>query len=200
MFIRLIRCPISFFDTNPVGRILNRFTSDVATMDDSLPMTVFEFLACLSQILGTIILVGLINLWSFIPAIIASSGTLFLRYRFASCSRDLKRLVGTTRSPVYSQLTSTIHGLKVIRSYHAENISSKEFHSHLDNNTRVIYLMAILNRWSAMRFDWISLIFIALVIILAIILRMSQHHFSTAEIALTFTYSISLMGLFQWTI
>ncbi|CAF1384435.1 unnamed protein product [Rotaria sordida] len=200
MFTRLIRCPISFFDTNPVGRILNRFTSDVATMDDSLPMTVFEFLSGLSQVLGTIILVGLINLWSFIPAIIASSGMLFLRYRYAPCSRDLKRLVGTTRSPVYSQLTSTIHGLKVIRSYHAENISSKEFHSHLDNNTRVMYLMTTLNRWSAMRFDWVSLIFIALVIILAIIVRVSQYQFSPVEIALTLTYSITLMGIFQFTI
>ncbi len=124
----------------------------------------------------------------------------FLRYRFAPCSRNLKRLVGITRSPVYSQLTSTIHGLKVIRSYHAENISSKEFFHHLDNNTRVAYLISILNRWSAMRFDWVSLIFIALVIILAIIARITQHQFSTVDIALTLTYSLNLMGLFQWTI
>ncbi|CAF4607105.1 unnamed protein product, partial [Rotaria sp. Silwood2] len=117
MFKRVIRCPISFFDTNPVGRILNRFTSDIATMDESLPMTVFDFLVSLSQVLGTIVLVIFLNPWSFISAIIAASGMLFVRYRFAPCSRDLKRLVGTTRSPVYSQLTSTIHGLKVIRSY-----------------------------------------------------------------------------------
>jgi ATP-binding cassette subfamily C (CFTR/MRP) protein 4 len=124
----------------------------------------------------------------------------FLRYRLASCSRNLKRLVGTTRSPVYSQLTSTIHGLKVIRSYHAENISSNEFFYHLDNNTRAVYLTSILNRWSAMRFDWVSLIFIAFVIILAIIARITQYQFSTVDIALTLTYSLNLMALFTWTI
>ncbi|CAF3324446.1 unnamed protein product, partial [Rotaria sp. Silwood2] len=200
MFKRVIRCPISFFDTNPVGRILNRFTSDIATMDESLPMTVFDFLVSLSQVLGTIVLVIFLNPWSFISAIIAASGMLFVRYRFAPCARDLKRLVGTTRSPVYSQLTSTIHGLKVIRSYHAENICSEEFHYHLDNNTRVSFLITTLNRWSAMRFDWVSLIFIALVIVLAIIVRISQHQFSMVEIALTLTYSLNIMGLFQWTI
>ncbi|CAF3558667.1 unnamed protein product [Rotaria sp. Silwood1] len=200
MFLRVIRCPISFFDTNPVGRILNRFTSDVAAMDDSLPIIIHEFLVCLSQVLGTIVLVVFLNPWSFIPAIIAGCGMFYLRYRFASCSRDLKRLVGTTRSPVYSQLTSTIHGVKVIRSYHAENICSREFHYHLDNNTRVSYLIATLNRWSAMRFDWVSLIFIALVIILAIIVRISQRQFSAVDIALTLTYSLNLMGLFQGTI
>jgi ATP-binding cassette subfamily C (CFTR/MRP) protein 4 len=124
----------------------------------------------------------------------------FLRRRFASCSRNLKRLVGTTRSPIYSQLTSTIHGLKVIRSYHAENISSNEFFHHLDNNTRVTYLISILNRWSAMRFDWMSLIFTAFVIILAIIARMTHRQFSTVDIALTLIYSLHLMGLLQWTI
>jgi ATP-binding cassette subfamily C (CFTR/MRP) protein 4 len=124
----------------------------------------------------------------------------FLRRRLASCSRNLKRLVGTTRSPIYSQLTSTIHGLKVIRSYHAENISSNEFFHHLDNHTRVNYLLSILNRWSAMRFDWMSLIFTAFVIILAIIARMTHRQFSTVDIALTLIYSLSLMSLLQWTI
>ena len=65
---------------------------------------------------------------------------LFIRYRFARCLRDLKRLEGITRSPIYSYLTSTIHGLKVIRSYHAENMCLSEFFSHLDDNTRVNYL------------------------------------------------------------
>ncbi|CAF4584000.1 unnamed protein product [Rotaria sp. Silwood2] len=185
MFKQIIRCPISFFDTNSVGRILNRFTSDIAAMDESLPMTVFDFLVSLSQVLDTIVLVIFLNPWSFIPAIIAASGMLFVRYRFAPCSRDLKRLVGTTR---------------IIRSYHAENICSEEFHYHLDNNTRVNYLIATLNRWSAMRFDWVSIIFIALIIVLAIIVRISQQQFSAVEIALTLTYSLNLMGLFQWTI
>jgi ATP-binding cassette subfamily C (CFTR/MRP) protein 4 len=124
---------------------------------------------------------------------------LFLRYRFAPCSRDLKRLVGTTRSPIYSQLTSTIHGLKVIRSYHAEHICSNEFHHHLDNNMRVNNLVLTLNRWSSLRFDMISLIFIAFAIILAIVARVTQHQFSAVEIALTLTQSVTLMGLLQWT-
>lgn len=158
------------------------------------------FVQCLSYVLGTITLVGFINPWSFISAIIALGDASIIRSRFASCSRNLKRLIGTTRSPVYSQLTSTIHGLKVIRSYHAEQISSNEFFHHLNNNTRVAYLITILNRWSAMRFDWMSMIFIGFIIILAIAARATQHQLSTVDIALTLTYSLYLMNLLQWTI
>ncbi len=146
------------------------------------------------------ILVGLINPWAFIPGVIASIAMVFLRYRFAPCSRDLKRLAGTTRSPVYSHLTSSIHGLKVIRSYHAEQMCCDEFFHYLEDNTRTSYLLNVLNRWAAQRFDWISIVFITLVTILAIVARITQQQLSSADIALTLSFSVSLMGLLQWTI
>ncbi|CAF3238457.1 unnamed protein product [Rotaria sp. Silwood2] len=200
MFQRLIRYPIHFFDINPIGRILNRFTKDVAIMDDNLPLNMFDFLHCLFQVLGAITLVGILNPLAFIPAVMAAIAMLFLRYLFAQCLRDLKRIEGVTRSPVYSQLTSTIHGLKVIRSYHAENICSNEFLHNLNDNTRVNYLLITTNRWAAIRFDWIALCFIVLVTLLAMIVRLTQRQFSASDIALTLSYSLNLMGLLQWTI
>ncbi|CAF4743672.1 unnamed protein product [Rotaria sp. Silwood1] len=150
---------------------------------------------------GTVVLVGMLNPWSFIPAVISLIGLLYVRYCFAPCFRDLRRLESITRSPVYSYLTSTIHGLKVIRSYHAEHMCSTEFFSHLDDNTRANYLIYITGRWAALRFDWVALIFIALVTILSMTLRVTGHrYFSTADIAMTLSYSLSLMGLLQWTI
>ena len=150
--------------------------------------------------LGTIALVGLLNPWAFIPAAVAGGAMLFLRSRFAHCLRDLKRIEGLTRSPVYSQLASTLNGLKVIRSYHAEQISSDEFLRHLDDNTRVNYLLLTINRWAAIRFDWVALFFIVLVTILAMFARIFNHNFSAADIALTLSYSLNLMGLTQWMI
>ena len=97
---------------------------------------------------------------------------ILLRHLYAPCTRNLKRLAGVTRSPVYSQLTST----------------------------RVLYLVSVVNRWSAMRFDAISLLFIASTLALAIVARLTQPQFSTVDIALTLTFAINLMGLFQWTI
>jgi ATP-binding cassette subfamily C (CFTR/MRP) protein 4 len=93
----------------------------------------------LFKVLGTVILVGWLNPWSFIPAMIAVSGMIFIRYRFNRCFCDLQRIEDISRSPVYSYLTSSIHGLKVIRSYHAEQMCSAEFLSHLNNNLRVTY-------------------------------------------------------------
>ncbi|CAF4260955.1 unnamed protein product, partial [Rotaria sordida] len=143
----------------------------------------------------------MINPWSFIPALISLIGLLFVRYHFAPCSRDLRRLESITRSPIYSYLTSTIHGLKVIRSYYAENMCSIEFFSHLNDNTRANYLIYTTNRWVALRFDRVALSFIALITILSMILRVIEYRYvSTADIAITLSYSLSLMGLLQLTI
>ncbi|CAF0985467.1 unnamed protein product [Rotaria sordida] len=200
MFQRIIRCPINFFDTNPVDRILNRFTNDINIMDEQLPEDIPEFFDCVFAVLGTVALVCILNPWSFIPAGIGVCCMLIIRNRFVQCSRDLKRLDGTTRSPIYSHLTSTIHGLKVIRSYHVEQMCSDEFLHHIDNHTRVHYLIVTTNRWAAIRLNWIAFIFLALVTFLALIVRIDQQKFSTADIALILSYSLNLMGLFQWTV
>ena len=150
--------------------------------------------------IGTVALVGLLNPWAFIPAGIATTAMLILRSRFARSLRDLKRIEGVTRSPVYAQLSSTIQGLKVIRSYGAESIAADEFLHHMDDNTRVNILLVTVSRWAAIRFDWIALVFITLVTLLAMITRIVAKQFSAADIALTLSYSLNLMGLLQWTI
>jgi ABC-type multidrug transport system fused ATPase/permease subunit len=158
------------------------------------------YLQCVFRVLGTVILVGWLNPWSFIPAVISVGGMIFIRHRFARCLRDLKRIEGISRSPVYSYLTSTIHGLKVIRSYHAEQMCSAEFLSHLNDNSRVNHLILTVSRWAAMRFDWITVSFIGLTTMLAMVVRVVQNHLSAADVALMLAYSLNLMGLLQWTI
>ena len=154
----------------------------------------------MTKVFGTVVLVGWLNPWSFIPAIISVISMMYIRHRYAQCLRDLKRLEGVTRSPVYSHLTSTLHGLKVIHSYHAEAMCSEQFLYHVNDNSRVNYLLCTVNRWAAVRFDWVTLSFIALVTLLAMVVRVLQNHLSAADIALMLTYSLQLMGTLQWTI
>ena len=143
----------------------------------------------------TIALVGLINPWAFLPAFVSVLGMLLVRHRFARCSRDLKRLDGTSRSPYYSYLSSTIDGLKVIRSYQAENICKSEFFAHIDTNTRTQYLFQTTSRWAGVRFDFMTQFFVAMVTVLAVIARIYGRQLSAADVALTLSYSLSLMGL-----
>jgi ATP-binding cassette subfamily C (CFTR/MRP) protein 4 len=149
------------------------------------------------QVLGVVGLVGWINYWSVLSFI----GLVFIRVRYAPSSRALKRLEGITRSPVYAHVASTINGLKVIRAYSAENVCTNDFYLRLDDNTRVNHLIIETNRWAGFRFDWVALVFIGLVTLLAVTLRVIGYRlFSSIEIALILSNSLSLMALLQFTI
>jgi hypothetical protein len=88
----------------------------------------------------------------------------------------------------------------VIRSYHAEQMSSKQFLSHLDDHIRVNFLIITAERWAAMRFDGVTITFLSLVTCFSMLARIYYQEFSTASIALTLSYCLNLIGLFQWTI
>ena len=127
-------------------------------------------------------------------------GMFITRMRFVACSRDLKRLEGVLRGPIHTHLNSTVHGLKIIRSYHAERMVSEIFLRHVDNHTRAHFLLISTNRWAAFRFDWISLMFLFLVTASSLLVRIFQDTLSTADLVLILSYSLNLVGLFQWTV
>ncbi|CAH1248177.1 ABCC4 [Branchiostoma lanceolatum] len=111
MFNAIIRAPIRFFDTNPVGRILNRFSKDIGQLDDMFPWTFADFIEGFLAILGIIVLAGIINPWVFLPTLPLLLLFIYIRRYYLSTSRDIKRLEGTTRSPVFSHLSATLQGL-----------------------------------------------------------------------------------------
>lgn len=52
MLLSVLRAPVIFFDSNPHGRILNRFSRDVGVIDDALPNVVYDFIQCSLMVLA----------------------------------------------------------------------------------------------------------------------------------------------------
>ncbi|KAM9674934.1 ATP-binding cassette sub-family C member 4-like isoform 2-T3 [Dama dama] len=132
MLETILRAPVLFFDRNPIGRILNRFSKDIGHMDDLLPLIFLDFIQTFLLLIGVVgVMVAAIP-WTAIPVIPLGIIFFFLRRYFLETSRDVKRLECTTRSLVFSHLASSLRGLWTIRACKAEQKFQEVFDSHQD--------------------------------------------------------------------
>ena len=121
MLSAIVKAPVLFFDTNPVGRILNRFSRDIGIMDELLPAVFLECLELLLFSVGAIVFPSILNPWLFLPAIALPAGFVLMGRYYLNSSRDLRRLEGVNRSPVLSHFSDTLEGLVTIRTYKKED-------------------------------------------------------------------------------
>uniref|UniRef100_A0A4W6BR66 Multidrug resistance-associated protein 4 n=1 Tax=Lates calcarifer TaxID=8187 RepID=A0A4W6BR66_LATCA len=195
MFNSILRTPVRFFDINPIGRVLNRFSKDIGQLDSNLPWTFVDFIQVFLQILGVIAVSASVIPWILIPVLPLLLIFLYLRRYFLQTSRDIKRLESTTRSPVFSHLSSSLQGLWTIRAFGAEERFQKAFDAHQDLHSAAWFLFLTTSRWFAVRLDGICSIFVTIVTFGCLLLR---DQLDAGSVGLALTYSITLMGMFQW--
>ncbi|XP_049425688.1 multidrug resistance-associated protein 4 [Epinephelus fuscoguttatus] len=195
MFNAILRTHVRFFDINPIGRVLNRFSKDIGQLDSSMPWTFVDFIQVFLQILGVIAVAVSIIPWILIPVVPLLLVFLYLRRYFLQTSRDIKRLESTTRSPVFSHLSSSLQGLWTIRAFGAEERFQKAFDAHQDLHSEAWFLFLTTSRWFAVRLDGICSIFVTVTTFGCLLLR---DQLDAGSVGLALSYSVTLMGMFQW--
>lgn len=107
---------MTFFDSTPSGRVLNRFSSDVACVDDSLPFLLNILLANSVGLLGLLIVLGSGLPWLLLLLPPLSFIYYGVQRRYRASFRELRRLGSLTLSPLYTHLADTLAGLPVLRA------------------------------------------------------------------------------------
>ncbi|XP_067113164.1 ATP-binding cassette sub-family C member 4-like [Osmerus mordax] len=195
MFNAILRTPVRFFDVHPIGRILNRFSKDIGQLDSLLPWTFVDFTQVFLQILGVIAVAAAAIPWILVPVAPLLVAFLFLRRYFLRTSRDIKRLESTTRSPVFSHLSSSLQGLWTIRAFKAQQRLQQTFDQHQDLHSEAWFLFLTTSRWFAVRLDGICSIFVALTAFGCLFLRDDME---AGGVGLALSYAVTLIGMFQW--
>ncbi|ETI44573.1 hypothetical protein F443_10730 [Phytophthora nicotianae P1569] len=193
----VIKGTMRFFDTTPVGRILNRFSNDVNTIDQKLNTAIVQFVTMLLALVSMLAIqssTAPVLLILLIPVFICYVA--YQRFYGKSC-RELQRLDNISKSPVYAHLTQTLNGLVTIRTFEMVEQSQHTQAMKINENTKAFLLLNLINRWLGVRLE-----FLGAVITFAVAFFVSRDHvaLSSAMAGLLLSYSQNMTSLLNWII
>ncbi|KAJ2435258.1 hypothetical protein GGF42_009083, partial [Coemansia sp. RSA 2424] len=146
----VLRSPMSFFDVTPLGRILNRFSSDLRCCDEMLPRSVSSAVNTMVGVASAIAVIGFSTPLILVIMFPLSFVYRYLQQRYLFSSRETRRLESTTGSPIFSHFQESIAGMSTIRAYNQQSRFVVENENRLELNIRAHNTYAYQNRWLSM--------------------------------------------------
>uniref|UniRef100_A0A8C4V4F7 ATP binding cassette subfamily C member 8 n=1 Tax=Falco tinnunculus TaxID=100819 RepID=A0A8C4V4F7_FALTI len=196
---KIILAPMRFFETTPLGSILNRFSADCNTIDQHIPAT----LECLSR--STLLCVSALAVISYVtPMFLIALVPLaimcyFIQKYFRVASRDLQQLDDSTQLPLLSHFSETVEGLTTIRAFRYEAKFRQKLLEYTDSNNIASLFLTAANRWLEVRMEYIG----ACVVLIAAVTSITSclyNELSSGLVGLGLTYALMVSNYLNWMV
>lgn len=195
---KLMKAYLSFFESTPAGRIQNLFAKDMNELENQLPVTLDDLMqGLLTTAFSMLFICMAVPLFAVVLLFLFLIYYFKIHRNFRSGLRELKRLDNVTRSPVFSNVSTSIQGLDNIHAFGKEQGFIQRFTSSFDHNSVCYYMSNIANRWIAIRVDTAA-VFILFSVTICTILMKSSIPASLAGLAIA--YASDLSGMMQFTL
>uniref|UniRef100_UPI00398E8F75 ATP-binding cassette sub-family C member 3-like isoform X2 n=1 Tax=Pristiophorus japonicus TaxID=55135 RepID=UPI00398E8F75 len=192
-----LRCPMQYFELTPVGRILNRFSQDMETIDDRIPTCVEDLLLCMFDVLSTLLVLAYSIPLSLLPSVPVACLYFSLQRFYVATSRQLKRLESVSRSPIYSHFSETITGSSVIRAYGREKNFILLNDTKMDTNQKSYYPGIVSNRWLGIRIEFIGNCIVLFAALFAVI---GRSNLNPGIVGLSVSYALQVTMSLNWMV
>ncbi|OQV17373.1 Canalicular multispecific organic anion transporter 2 [Hypsibius exemplaris] len=200
LLLRIMRAPMSFFDTTPLGRIVNRFSKDVEVVDSVLPVIFEDTVYCIHSVAFTLVVIC-INTWQFAPVIIPIGIVYWLVQRyFIATSLQLKRLDSVSRSPIYSHFQESLMGSSVILATKQRQRFIADNENRMNTNNKPFFLYQLCHRWAAIRLDFAGNLITFFAALFAVISRDQGWGITPDQAGLSISYALSVTQVLNWMV
>ena len=191
----VLRAPLGYFESTPVGRLVQRFSKDLDQIDQQLPSNFAQLMASGLQIVASVVAISVITPM-FALYMIPVFGLYFtVTNYYRNAARELKRLESLTRSPIYSHFGESLGGLPVIRSFERQNMYTRVNEGKVDDNLSAYVSMKLADRWLCVRLESLGNIVVFFSALLAVV---AGRHGAAAGISLN--NALSITSLLNWAV
>ena len=189
----VLRAPLRWLDTVPVGRVLNRFTSDFNMIDSRISSDLGFGLNNAMQVLEIIIAGLFVSPWMIAFALALLGVCVHYAIRYLTGAREVKRLESNAKSPIFEQFGSALLGIGTIRAFDKAHEYVERMFKKIDQHAQAYWHLWLFNRWLSFRLNMIGAFFAT--ITAALIVTIGSIDASLAGFALSFAldYSVALV-------
>ena len=189
--------PLSYFTKTDSGSILNRFSQDMALIDNDLP---FNLVDLTFSVTASLVIVGLTAATAryflvTLPFVIALVAT--LQKIYLHTSRQIRLLDIECKAPLYSHFAETIGGLVSVRAFNWQSAFHARNVRLLDDSQRPFYLLYCIQQWLTLVMD---LVVTGLAVVLMLIIVSQRHSIDSGIVGVGLLNIMSLNGMLTQTI
>mmetsp|Transcript_40055 Transcript_40055/g.94049 ORF Transcript_40055/g.94049 Transcript_40055/m.94049 type:complete len:488 (-) Transcript_40055:503-1966(-) len=186
---------MSFFDTTPVGRIINRFSKDIYVIDEKIPSNIRSYLGSMVSVVAVVAVVAFVT-----PAFAICLVPMVLFYSrqqryFSKTYRELTRLDSVARSPLYGIFGETLDGVATVRAYGVQDFLTGRIARFLTRQQTAFFLTFSTQCWLAVRLEAVGTAAVACSCLAAVYGRhvrgAGEAYASAAGLAVSFALSVT---------
>ncbi|KAJ9652888.1 ATP-binding cassette transporter yor1 [Neophaeococcomyces mojaviensis] len=193
----VLRAPMSFFDTTPLGRITNRFSKDIDSMDNNLTDAMRMYFLTCAMIISVFALII-----AFFHFFAVALGPLLIVFLFASnyyraSARELKRHESVLRSVVFARFSESVSGVASIRAYGLQKYFQNRIRDAVDQMDSAYFLTFANQRWLSTRLDLIGNL---LVLTTGVLVVTDRFNVNPSIAGLVLSYILAIVQMIQFTV
>lgn len=204
----IMRAPVSFYDTTPMGRVINRFSKDMDAIDTLLSDSLRMFSMTLFTGIGSLVFVIYATPFFGLAIVPLLALYYFIQQVYRHTARELKRIDSVSRSPLYAHYGETMNGIATIRAYKKtdeftalcaskldkyEYIHLTNFHSTIGPN----FILLSSQRWLSVRLELVGALIVFFATTFGVLARFSV---SSSVLGLSVSYAIQVTGVLSWCV
>ena len=188
--------PMSFFDSQPAGRLINRFTRDTESLDSTISQSLNSATVCGVSTFFSVMVVCWVTPWVMLMIVPVSLMYVRVQLFYIGASRELKRLDSLAMSPIFSNFVETLQGLSVIRAFGLETNFDKKNLGLLTKSNRAYWPLVSSNRWLSIRLEYLGS---SITFTCALVSAIASAN-SAGMSGLAITSAMNMTGLMTWMV
>ncbi|KAG4066305.1 hypothetical protein HA402_000529 [Bradysia odoriphaga] len=197
MLHRILRAPMSFFNVTPLGRIVNRFSSDIEALDGNIQYQIGGWICHIFKLFGILITLIYTNKFILIFMVPLLMTYYILQRYYIVCMQQLQRFMNAHLSPIYSHFQETLNGTSTLRAYEAQERFADVLADKIDCYNRALYPHMIVRRWLSVRIGFLGSLIVFAPALFAVIWRETT---DGALVALSISYALQVTDVLSWLV